>query len=82
MSDPPWCGPVEAEGVLLEPEDAQAARATAAAAARMTGTDLVNGNLGCVLGLTSVLLLWMLLLRIGVRRRPSADLGAVSRPHQ
>jgi len=66
VSDQPWRGPVDADGVLLEPEDAQAARATAATAARMTGTDLVNGNLGCVLGLTSVLLLWMLLLWIGV----------------
>jgi hypothetical protein len=52
--------------LLLEPEDAQAARIRAAAAANMTGTDLVNGTLGCVLGLTSVLLLRMLLLWIGV----------------
>jgi hypothetical protein len=52
--------------LLLEPEDAQAARTRAAAVANMTGTDLVNGTLECVLGLTSVLLLWMLLLWIGV----------------
>jgi len=51
---------------LLEPEEAHAARRTAAAAAKMTGADLANGTLGCVLGLTSVLLLWMLLLWIGV----------------
>jgi hypothetical protein len=52
--------------LLLEPDEAQAARPTATAARRMTGADLVNGILGCVLGLTSVLLLWMLLLWIGV----------------
>jgi hypothetical protein len=54
-------------GVLLpEPEEAQAARRVAAAAAKMTGADLMNGTLGCVLGLTSVLLLWVLLLWTGV----------------
>jgi len=54
-------------GVLLpELEEAQAASPMAAAAAKMTGADLVNGTLGCVLGLTSVLLLWVLLLWMGV----------------